>query len=87
MMFLNIIINIFCVCISILLSFSGEEKETFSSISICNVFLWGELAAWHAATDLAKEMGSLEAKMGATGQAFDEVRHFFVLRQPPPPHC
>jgi hypothetical protein len=44
------------------------------------VLLWGELAAWNIAADLARELPDLDAKMAATGQVFDEARHFTVLR-------
>jgi hypothetical protein len=45
-----------------------------------SVILWGELAAWNIASDLALELRDVDAKMAATGQAFDEARHFTVLR-------
>lgn len=45
-----------------------------------SVLLWGELAAWNIASDLALELDDVDAKMAATGQAFDEARHFTVLR-------
>lgn len=44
------------------------------------VLLWGELAAWNIAADLARALPDLDAKMAATGQVFDEARHFTVLR-------
>jgi hypothetical protein len=44
------------------------------------VLLWGELAAWNIAADLARHLPDAEAKMAATGQVFDEARHFTVLR-------
>jgi hypothetical protein len=44
------------------------------------VLLWGELAAWNIAADLARVLPDVEAKMAATGQVFDEARHFRVLR-------
>lgn len=44
------------------------------------VLLWGELAAWNIAADLARALPDVEAKMAATGQVFDEARHFNVLR-------
>jgi hypothetical protein len=42
--------------------------------------MWGELAAWNIAADLALMFEEVDAKMAATGQAFDEARHFTVLR-------
>lgn len=44
------------------------------------VILWGELAAWNIAADLARVLPDVDAKMAATGQVFDEARHFNVLR-------
>jgi hypothetical protein len=44
------------------------------------VLLWGELAAWNIAADLAGALPDLDAKMAATGQVFDEARHFTVPR-------
>jgi hypothetical protein len=46
-----------------------------------SVLLWGELAAWNIAADLARELPDVDAKMAATGQVFDEARHFTVLRE------
>jgi hypothetical protein len=47
---------------------------------IFSVILWGELAAWVISADLAERLDDVEAKMAATGQAFDEARHFNTLR-------
>jgi hypothetical protein len=47
---------------------------------VFTVLLWGELAAWNVAADLARALPDVEAKMAATGQVFDEARHFRVLR-------
>lgn len=44
------------------------------------VILWGELAAWNVSADLARALPDVEAKLAATGQVFDEARHFYVLR-------
>src|SRR5262249_29795202 len=44
------------------------------------ILLWGELAAWNIAADLARALPDVDAKMAATGQVFDEARHFTVLR-------
>ena len=44
------------------------------------VLLWGELAAWNVAADLARWLPDIDARMAATGQVFDEARHFTVLR-------
>ncbi|MBX3189147.1 MAG: ferritin-like domain-containing protein [Labilithrix sp.] len=55
-----------------------EKREAVGELF--SVILWGELAAWNIAADLARELPDLEAKMAATGQVFDEARHFTVLR-------
>jgi hypothetical protein len=47
---------------------------------VFTVILWGELAAWNIAADLARSLPDVDAKMAATGQVFDEARHFTVLR-------
>jgi hypothetical protein len=46
-----------------------------------SILVWGELAAWNIAADLALGLEDVEAKMAATSQAFDEARHFTVLRE------
>ncbi len=47
---------------------------------IFSIILWGELAAWHIGAELAHMLDDPEAKMAATGQAFDEARHFATMR-------
>jgi hypothetical protein len=47
---------------------------------VFSAILWGELAAWNIAADLARWLPDLDARMAATGQTFDEARHFTVLR-------
>jgi hypothetical protein len=46
---------------------------------ILGAILWGELAAWKIAAQLADELTTLEARMAATSQAHDEARHFYVM--------
>jgi hypothetical protein len=55
-----------------------EKREALGHLF--TVLLWGELAAWNIAADLARALPDLDAKMAATGQVFDEARHFTVLR-------
>lgn len=55
-----------------------EKKEPLGHLF--SVLLWGELAAWNVAADLARALPDVDAKMAATGQVFDEARHFTVLR-------
>ncbi len=46
---------------------------------VLEVILWGELAAWKIAAELADGLEPLEAKLAATAQAHDEARHFYVM--------
>jgi hypothetical protein len=43
------------------------------------IIMWGELAAWKVAAQLADQLEPLEAKLAATSQAHDEARHFYVM--------
>src|SRR5580704_13931117 len=55
-----------------------DKREALGHVF--SVILWGELAAWNIAADLARALPDVDAKMAATGQVFDEARHFTVLR-------
>jgi hypothetical protein len=57
---------------------SPEVRESLAAVT--SVLLWGELAAWNISADLALAIEDVDAKMAATGQVFDEARHFYVLR-------
>src|SRR5262245_23340190 len=48
---------------------------------LLTILMWGELAAWNISADLALGIDDVDAKMAATGQVFDEARHFTVLRE------
>jgi hypothetical protein len=54
-----------------------EKKEALKRVFA--IIMWGELAAWKISAQLADGLVPLEAKMGATSQAFDEARHFYVM--------
>ncbi|MCG8424543.1 MAG: ferritin-like domain-containing protein [Proteobacteria bacterium] len=54
-----------------------DKKEALKRIF--SIILWGELAAWRIAAQLADRLEPLEAKMAATSQAHDEARHFYVM--------
>jgi hypothetical protein len=54
------------------------KKEAIARIF--SVILWGELAAWSVSADIAEELEDVEAKMAASGQVFDEARHFYTMR-------
>jgi hypothetical protein len=45
------------------------------------IIFWGELAAWNVSSEIAVALDDTEAKMAATSQAFDEARHFTVMRE------
>jgi len=55
-----------------------EQKDAIGRIF--TIILWGELAAWVVSAELADQIDDVEAKMAATSQAFDEARHFYVMR-------
>ena len=55
-----------------------EKREAI--LELFSTILWGELAAWSISADLATMLEDTEAKMAATSQAFDEARHFYVMR-------
>jgi len=46
---------------------------------IMQVLMWGELAAWKIASQLADSLVPLGPKLAATSQAHDEARHFYVV--------
>ena len=56
------------------------EHKRDAVARIFGIILWGELAAWQISAELAHRLEDPEAKMAATGQAFDEARHFATMR-------
>ncbi|HMJ16271.1 MAG TPA: ferritin-like domain-containing protein [Polyangiaceae bacterium] len=59
---------------------AGMPPDTRAALSrVLTLLMWGELAAWNISADLALEIPDVDAKMAATGQVFDEARHFYVL--------
>ena len=56
-----------------------EESKKQALERIFAIIMWGELAAWKVASQLADGVKPLEAKMAATSQAHDEARHFYVM--------
>src|SRR5262245_65659087 len=60
------------------ITISQEKREAIAKIF--SIILWGELAAWNVSADIAFALTDVEAKMAATSQAFDEARHFYVMR-------
>ena len=59
--------------------FPEDKKEAMGRLA--SILLWGELAAWSISADLAMRLEDPAAKMAATGQVFDEARHFYVMRE------
>jgi hypothetical protein len=55
-----------------------EQRESIARIF--SIILWGELAAWNVSLDIALALEEVEPKMAAVSQAFDEARHFYVMR-------
>jgi hypothetical protein len=45
-----------------------------------SMLMWGELAAWIVAAELAERLEDPDARLAASSQVFDEARHFYVLR-------
>lgn len=45
-----------------------------------SMLMWGELAAWIVAAELAQRLEEPDARLAASSQVFDEARHFYVLR-------
>ncbi|MBI2569436.1 MAG: ferritin-like domain-containing protein [Candidatus Schekmanbacteria bacterium] len=60
------------------ISLPAPKKEAIARVF--SIILWGELAAWHISAEIAEALDDVEAKMAATGQAFDEARHFYTMR-------
>jgi hypothetical protein len=59
----------------------GMPEETRLALArVLTMLMWGELAAWTISADLALGIDDVDAKMAATGQVFDEARHFYVMR-------
>ena len=54
-----------------------EQRAAFRRV--LGAVMWGELAAWKVAAQLADSLEPLEARLAATAQAHDEARHFYVL--------
>jgi hypothetical protein len=58
-------------------SLAPELRPAFRRV--VGTVMWGELAAWKVAAQLADALEPLEARLAATAQAHDEARHFQVL--------
>lgn len=60
------------------INLTPEKRKAMQPLMMS--LLWGEMAAWIISLQLAEILPTMEAKLGATSQAFDEARHFFVMR-------
>jgi hypothetical protein len=57
----------------------SQEKRVALAHPI-SMLMWGELAAWIVAAELAERLEDPDARLAASSQVFDEARHFYVLR-------
>ena len=55
-----------------------EKREALAHT--ISMLMWGELAAWIVAAELAERLEEPDARLAASAQVFDEARHFYVLR-------
>jgi hypothetical protein len=57
---------------------SKEKREALAHP--LSMLMWGELAAWIVAAELAERLDDPDARLAASSQVFDEARHFYTLR-------
>ncbi len=57
---------------------SREKREALAHP--ISMLMWGELAAWIVAAELAERLEDPDARLAASSQVFDEARHFYTLR-------
>jgi hypothetical protein len=57
---------------------SREKREALAHP--ISMLMWGELAAWIVAAELAQRLEDPDARLAASAQVFDEARHFYTLR-------
>jgi len=57
---------------------SREKREALAHP--ITMLMWGELAAWIVAAELAERLDDADARLAASAQGFDEARHFYTLR-------
>lgn len=60
------------------ITLSREKREALAHP--ISMLMWGELAAWIVAAELAERLEDPDARLAASAQVFDEARHFYVLR-------
>ena len=57
-----------------------EREKRLALAHPIAMLMWGELAAWIVAAELAERIEEPDARLAASSQVFDEARHFYVLR-------
>lgn len=57
-----------------------DDAKRRSLVHPLSMLMWGELAAWNVAAELAEQLDDTDARMAASSQVFDEARHFYALR-------
>jgi hypothetical protein len=57
-----------------------EREKRLALAHPITMLMWGELAAWIVAAELAERLEEPDARLAASSQVFDEARHFYVLR-------
>jgi hypothetical protein len=57
-----------------------EREQRIALAHPITMLMWGELAAWIVAAELAERLEEPDARLAASSQVFDEARHFYILR-------
>ena len=57
-----------------------SREQRLSLVHPLSLLMWGELAAWNVAAELAERLEDPDARLAASSQVFDEARHFYALR-------
>jgi hypothetical protein len=57
-----------------------DEEKRIALAHPISMLMWGELAAWIVAAELAERLDDPDARLAASSQVFDEARHFYTLR-------
>jgi hypothetical protein len=57
-----------------------DDAQRRALVHPLSLLMWGELAAWNVAAELAERLDDTDARMAASSQVFDEARHFYALR-------
>jgi hypothetical protein len=57
----------------------SQEKRA-ALVHPISMLMWGELAAWIVAAELAERLDDPDARLAASSQVFDEARRYHILR-------